>query len=269
VWGVPMSNPILDGLSLVDAFGQALLALNLVCLLAALGAHAFLRSRYRALANDLDNHPEPKARFDHPVLNRIVQEAEDDTRRSSEPNTQAIIEDRVQSDLRAWLVLERFVRAATALVLIIGLLGTFYGLTVSIGRLVHLVAADAGTTGDVTQALTRGLTQSLSGMAAAFSNSLVGVASAVVLSIASVVNNVTDQRTGLMLRIETTLARRLPRPAASSADVGPFVASFADAVHRLEGAVARFDEALGGLTAAARDVRELQLVVSLKPGGSR
>jgi hypothetical protein len=263
-----MANAILDGLSLVDSFGQALLALNVVCLLAALVAHVFLRARYRALARDLDNHPEPKARFDHAVLNRIVQEAEDDARRSSEPNTQAIIEDRVQSDLRGWLVLERFVRGATALVLIIGLLGTFYGLTVAIGRLVHLVAADAGTTGDVAQALTRGLTQSLSGMAAAFSNSLVGVASAVVLSLAAVVNNVTDQRTGLMLRIETTLARRLPR-AAAPGDVGPFVASFADAVRRLEGAVARFDQALDGLTAAARDVRELQLVVSLKPGGSR
>jgi hypothetical protein len=263
-----MPNAILDGLSLVDSFGQALLVFNLLCLLAGLVAHVVLRSRYRALVVDLDNHPEPSARFDHPVLNRIVQDAEDDARRSPEPNTQAIIEDRVQSDLRGWLLLERFVRAATSLVLIIGLLGTFYGLTVSIGRLVHLVAADAGTTGDVAQALTRGLTQSLSGMAAAFSNSLVGVASAVVLSLAAIVNNVTDQRTGLMLRIETTLARRLPRRAAAG-DVGPSVASFADAVRRLEGAVTRFDEALGTLSAAARDVRELQLVVSIKPGGPR
>jgi hypothetical protein len=263
-----MSNAILDGLSLVDAFGQALLALNVLCLLAALAAHAFLRGRYRALGSDIDRHPERNARFDHAVLNRIAEEAEDDARRSSEPNTQAIIEDRLQSDLRGWLALERFVRAATGLVLVIGLLGTFYGLTVAIGRLVHLVAADAGTTADVAQALTRGLTQSLSGMAAAFSNSLVGVASAVVLSIAGIVNNVTDQRTALMLRIETTLARRLQR-AATPGDIGPFVASFADAVRRLEGVVARFDEALEGLGRTARDVRDLQLVVSIKPSGPR
>lgn len=262
-----MANSILDGLSLVDSFGQALLALNVVCLLAALAAHFFLRGFYRALGRDLDNHPEPKARFDHAVLNLIAQEAEDDARRSRDPNTQAIIEDRMQSDLRGWLVLERFVRAATALVLVIGLLGTFYGLTVAIGRLVHLVAADAGTTGDVAQALTRGLTQSLSGMAAAFSNSLVGVASAVLLSLAGVLNNVTDQRTGVMLRIETTLARRLPRAAASPGDLAPFVASFADAVRRLESAVARFDESLDTLSETARGARDLQLIVSVKPGG--
>ena len=199
-------------------------------------AHLFLRARYGALRKDLDDHPEPRACFDHPVLNRIVQEAEDDARRSRDANTQAIIEDAFHAELRAWLTLERFVRAATALVLIIGLLGTFYGLTVSIGRLVHLVAADAGT-GDVAQALTRGLTQSLSGMAAAFSNSLVGVASAVVLSVLGVVNNVTDQRTALMVRIETYLARRLPRTAATAGDIGLLVASFADAVGRLESTV--------------------------------
>jgi hypothetical protein len=75
-------------------------------------------------------------------------------RRSREPDLRAIVEDRFHSEFRPWLVLERFVRAAGALVLVFGLLGAFYGLTLSIGRLVQLVAADTGGAGDVAQALT-------------------------------------------------------------------------------------------------------------------
>jgi hypothetical protein len=68
------------------------------------------------------------------------------------------------------LLAERFVRAATGLVIILGLLGTFYGLTSSIGRLVQLVAGDTGGVSDITQGVTTELTQALSGMAvAAFS----------------------------------------------------------------------------------------------------
>ena len=50
---------------------------------------------------------------------------------------------RFQAELRPLLLAERFVRAATGLVIILGLLGTFYGLTLSIGKLVHLVAVTA------------------------------------------------------------------------------------------------------------------------------
>jgi hypothetical protein len=260
-----MPNAILDGLSLVDAVGTAVLVANAACLLLGIGVHAVLRARYAALRRDLDGLDDPRPRFRHRVLERIFGEAEEDARRAGEPNTQAIVEDAFQSDLRGLLLGERFLRAATGLALILGLLGTFYGLTLSIGRLVHLVSADPGTSGDVAQALTRGLTQGLSGMAAAFSNSLVGVVSAVVLSVLGVVNNVTDLRTGLMIRIETVLARKLPR--RTSRDGAASAASdFADAVRRLEGAVVRFESALQSFATKTNDLREVHLVVALKPG---
>jgi hypothetical protein len=197
------------------------------------------------------------------VLRRILRQAEDDARRSRERNTQAIVEEAFHEDLRGLLLAERFVRAATGLVLVLGLLGTFYGLTISIGKLVHLVAADASTGGDVAQALTHGLTQALSGMAAAFSNSLVGVASAVVLTLLGVVNNVTDRRTGLMIRIETYLDRVLP--AAAGNDIPTSVSGFGEAVRRLEGVVERFESALETFAARTNDLREVHLVVALKP----
>ena len=71
------------------------------------------------------------------------------------------------------------------------------------------MSADTGAVADVTQAVTHGLTDALAGMAVAFSNSLVGILSAVVLTVLGVLSNVTDRRTALMVQIETYLDRLL------------------------------------------------------------
>src|SRR6202012_1159758 len=102
---------------------------NVVALATGLAAHVFLRGRYRALEHDLDENNGPQPHFSHRVLNRIVRDARADAQRPQECNVQAIVENAFQSELRPLLLAERFVRAATGLVLVLGLLGTFYGLT--------------------------------------------------------------------------------------------------------------------------------------------
>jgi hypothetical protein len=264
-----MPNPILDGLSLVDTTGRTILATTVASLVAGIGAHLFLRARYASLERDLEkNAGERPPQFSHPTLGRIVRDAEEAARRSGERNTQAIIEERFQADLGSLLLAERFVRAATGLVIILGLLGTFYGLTLSIGKLVALVSADNGAAADVSQAVTHGLTQALAGMAVAFSNSLVGIVSAVVLTVLGVLSNVTDRRTALMVRIETYLDRLLPAPAPRRGESAS-VTAFAESVARLEETVARFEAALRGFAVRTKDLRELQLVVSLGPRDER
>ncbi len=62
-------------------------------------------------------------RFSHPVLNLITDRAKEAARASREPNTQAIIESHFHSELKALLLGERFVRAASGLVIILGLMG--------------------------------------------------------------------------------------------------------------------------------------------------
>jgi hypothetical protein len=260
-----MPNAILDGLSLVDSTGRLILAANVAALLAGLGAHAVLRARYAAIERDLERHAEPSPRFTEPVLDRIVRDVEARVSQSAEANTQAVIEDAFQSELKPLLVAERFVRAATGLVLVLGLLGTFYGLTLSIGKLAHLVSADTAAVGDVAQTLTYGLTQALAGMAVAFSNSLLGVAAAVVLTVLGVVNNVTDRRTALMVRVETFVDRLLPVRSAAPDDPRSAVAAFGEVVARLEATVARFDSALERVVASTKGLREVELVVALKP----
>lgn len=260
---VATSTPILDGLSFVDTTGRIILAATVVSLIAGISAHVVLRGRYAALDRDLaDNADAP--RFEHRVLNRIVDDAQRAARRSRDVNTQAIIEDGFHAELKPLLLAERFVRAATGLVIILGLLGTFYGLTLSIGKLVHLVTADSATVADVPSAVTHGLTQALEGMAVAFSNSLVGILSAVVLTILGFTWSVADRRTALMVRLETYLDARLPAPPRAAGDAG----TFAESVARLDGAVARFDAALRRFSADTKDLREIELVVALKPGGT-
>ena len=264
-----MPIPILDGLSLVDSVGRIILATTALSLFAGMAAHAFLHARYAALERDFRQNADPQPHFSHRVLGRIVREAEEAARRSGERNAQAIIEENFQTELRSLLLAERFVRAATGLVIILGLLGTFYGLTVSIGKLVHVVSSDTGAVADVTQAVTHGLTDALTGMAVAFSNSLAGILSAVVLTLLGVVSNVTDRRTALMIQLETYLDRVLPAPAVVRNDAAGAVAGFGESVARLEGAVARFEGALRHFAASTKDLREVHLVVGLKSGDGR
>jgi methyl-accepting chemotaxis protein len=259
-----MSNNVLDGLSLVDSTGRLILATTVGTLLLGIGANLFLRARYGRLEADLEENAVPRGRFSNEVLNAIARSAERAASCAPEPNTQAIVEDHFQSDLRPLLLAERFVRAATGLVIILGLLGTFYGLTSSIGRLVGLVAGEPGAVTDVTQGVTSGLTQALSGMAVAFSNSLVGILSAVLLTVLGVFSNPTDRRVALMVRIETYLDRLLSDPsftrgaatAIARNGLDRMVASFGESVERLEATVGRFDSALQAFSTSTRDFSE-------------
>jgi len=258
-----MSNTILDGLTLIDTNGRLILAATGASLFGAVAAHVFLRARYAGIERDLRRNGDPSPQFESPVLRRIVHDAERAVQRSGEASTQAIIEDDFQSELKSLLLAERFVRGATGLVLVLGLLGTFYGLTMSIGKLVGVLTGDSGAVVDVSQAITLGLTDALSGMAIAFSNSLLGVGAAVVLTALGILNNVTDQRTGLMVQIETYLDRTLPKSRPHDAPLGS-VGEFNSSVARLDTVVARLESAMLRFVTSTNDLRKVQLVVALK-----
>lgn len=249
-----MSTTILAGLSLIDSTGLAILAITLATLLLGIAANLWLRARYRGLERDLHGPGAADGGFTHSVLRNIVRDASEARRRGGDTNTQAIIEERWQSDLRSALLGERFVRSATGLVIILGLLGTFYGLTLSIGRIVQLVSSDSAAVSDITQGVSQGLSRALAGMAVAFSNSLVGVLSAVALTVVGVLASVADRRMELMVQIETYLDRALPPAGARAA--GTLPGGLSETVAQLDGAVARFEQALQTFATTTRDFRE-------------
>jgi hypothetical protein len=92
-------------------------------------------------------------------------------------------------------------------------------------------------------------------MAVAFSNSLVGVLSAVILTVVGILSNVSDHRNAVMVQIETYLGRALPRPAMLASAAGP-LAGFGEAMARLDTAVANFEAALQRFASTTGDFHE-------------
>lgn len=265
-------NALLGSLSLVDQSGQFIILAILLVLISALVANAVVRLKYRQLEVDLRDAV-PHQPFTANVLNRIFHDAQSAARaRGGDLEAQGIVEHRFGTELGGLLVAERFVKSAPGLVIVLGLVGTFYGLTLSIGRLASLVSADTSDVTAMTSALTSGLTQALAGMSVAFTTSLVGIAAAVLLTLLGVFFNVPDRRTGLMVHIENFIDRVLvPQftlagqggserisqlPAAPGTGIEQAVQGFAQCVARLESSVEKFDASLQTFAGSTRDFQQ-------------
>lgn len=272
-----MGDTMAKGLSLVDVSGFMIIGAILALLAAGVLLTFWLRRRYARLGEDVARQGHGAAGFEEPVLQRIAQKALDAQRRSAgDVNTQAIIEDEFSSGLALALTLERFLKSSTGLMIILGLVGTFYGLTLSIGKLVGLLSGDHLTdVADLTEGLTRGLTEALSGMSVAFSTSLVGIVSAIVMTLLGVFLNVSDRRAAVMTQIEAYIdnvllgAERAQGGAgavagqgggfSSDARIEQMVANFGQTVGRLEGVVQAFEGALTKFATSTRDFQEFNL----------
>ncbi len=274
-----MGDAMFKSLSLVDASGYFIIATIVVLLLLGIVCTLLLRRRYRRMEQELHTHPGLEVSFDSPVLNHIVRAAmEAQARTAGEINTQAIIDQHFQSELRRLLLGERFVKSVTGLLIILGLVGTFYGLTLSIGQLVTLLAGDAVANTDLAESLSQGLTQALSGMSVAFSTSLFGIAAAIVMTLIGVFFNVGDHRTAVMIQIENYIDNVLLAGAAlaqqgvagsrfAGARAGAVpderferaINGFGQSVSRLEGVVGEFHQALQSFSTSTREFGELNL----------
>lgn len=264
-----MSDSFLSNFALLDRSAYVVIAIIVLLLAAAIASTAGLRTRYRALSQELRRTVDGD--FRAPVLASIVRETMDALERgAAEVNTQAIVEHNFQTRLKGAMIAERFVKATTGLLIILGLVGTFYGLTLSIGRLVGLVSGDASGNADIAQGLTQGLTQALSGMSVAFTCSLFGIVSAIVMTLVGVFFNVTDSRVALMVEIESFLDNRLlhvqpGRPGMMPG--GGNAALLLDQVERglsgtvaqLQAAVGQFEAALHNFSSTTRDFREFNM----------
>jgi hypothetical protein len=269
-----MGTSFLSNLALLNVSGFVIIGAIVVLLSLAVLLTLSIRARYAAIARDL-RRGQDAANFKSRVLQRIAQDALDSLRSgSSEVNTQAIVEQALQTELSGLLVGERFVKAAAGLVIIMGLVGTFYGLSTSIGQLTALLSGDTPKGLEVTTALTQGLTETLAGMSVAFTSSLFGIVSAVLLTLLGVFFSIADRRLALMVQIESYLdntflagARAsLEERGASSRAGGASVRTdprlegmlhgFGESVSRLSGAVAAFETALAHFSSNTREFHE-------------
>lgn len=264
-----MQHGLLGSLSLVGTSGATIIGTTLFVLFMSIGLNLYIRARYAGLMRDIEDHRRADRPFSNRVLNRILEETrEARERHGRDANVQAIIEHQIQSELGGLLLGERFVRASIGLVIILGLVGTFTGLTLSVGQLVTMIAEDPARGIDVVDVVTGGLTHALGGMSVAFSASLFGIGSAIVLTVFGILSNVTDRRTAFMVAIEAHFDRVLPptdnsvgAAAASSESehLAQVVSDFGNAVAGLESSVMQFNAALQSFAGTTRDFKEFNL----------
>ena len=150
-----------------------------------------------------DRFTEP--RFRSALLRNIVSEFETawTAQKGIEVNTQAIIEKNFNARIKSAIFMESCARHSVSVMIVLGLLGTFIGLTISVQSLVLLFRGY-----DVTELLSSvesGLLSALSGMSTAFTTSLFGIACSVVVTVMNVFVNPGQTRENLMTGIEEYL----------------------------------------------------------------
>ncbi|MCL2164346.1 MAG: MotA/TolQ/ExbB proton channel family protein [Oscillospiraceae bacterium] len=179
-----------------------------------------LRIRFGAISKDLDANAatgQDGSSFDQMILMNIVTEFSFAcTDQPENVNTQAIIEDHFNRELKWTLTAERFVKHSTSMMIVLGLLGTFMGLTISVQSLVLLFRDNDASV--ILQSVESGLISALVGMSTAFSTSLFGVACSLFVTILNVLFNIENLREKVMVSIEkyldNSVAKKINRTVA-------------------------------------------------------
>ncbi|WDV46050.1 MotA/TolQ/ExbB proton channel family protein [Clostridiaceae bacterium M8S5] len=190
----------------LNPFAISIIAIIMIILIIAVVASIRIKGKYRKIGKELKKIKEGNESSDV-LLNRIINDYKQSASRNIEQvNTQAIIEKNFSASLAKTYFAERFVKTSISLMIILGLLGTFYGLTLSIGRLVELLTD--GSNIDMlssTDSVVSGLLNSVKGMSVAFVTSLFGIGSAIIMTILKIGFDVEGEKVAMMVDVEEYL----------------------------------------------------------------
>jgi methyl-accepting chemotaxis protein len=205
--GFFMFNQFIDTIFGLNSVGLIIVALIITLLTLAFTINIFLVAGYNKILKDLKITANREGRlFEHQLLNRIVSDyTKASKEHSGEVNTQALIEKHFDGELRISQLGERFVKTSVSLMIILGLVGTFFGLTMSIGQLVTLLAEDVENALSIDASITTSLISAMSGMSVAFVTSLFGISASIVMTIFNLFFNSTQRRLNLMVNVEEYL----------------------------------------------------------------
>ncbi|WP_165916320.1 MotA/TolQ/ExbB proton channel family protein [Marinisporobacter balticus] len=170
-------------------------------------ATVVIRKKYMNIREDLlDAQNRENSKYDYKVLNLIIEDYKRAAKGNQEVNTQAIIERNFNSELSRLNLGERFIKNAVSLMIILGLLGTFYGLTLSIGKLVEMLSASGNVDMlNSMESIVSGLMNSVKGMSVAFVTSLFGIAGSIIFTILNIIYDVETEREAVMIVLEEYL----------------------------------------------------------------
>jgi len=193
--------------------GLGYTAYSIICAIAIVFTVSFftmlrVKGKYCRLQKDLNS---AELRKDSKFKNKVLSDIVEDYRIISmtargEVNTQAIVEKNFHTRFKSLGLGERFVKNSVSLMVVLGLMGTFYGLTLSVGRLVDLLSTGENSELLVSMdSIIAGLISSVKGMSVAFSTSLAGVGGSLTITAMGIITNIEEARQGLMVQLENYL----------------------------------------------------------------
>ncbi|MBR2902023.1 MAG: hypothetical protein IKC38_02245 [Clostridia bacterium] len=123
-------------------------------------------------------------------------------------NTSVLVDKCIQKDLRGLLSGERFIKSAGSAMIILGLMGTFLGLTQSVGSISGFFQTGEDIS-SIFQNAGEGIMEALSGMGTAFTTSLVGVFCSIIVTISGVASRAEEARLSMITELEDYLDNTL------------------------------------------------------------
>ncbi|TYQ16510.1 UNVERIFIED_CONTAM: hypothetical protein Cloal_3054 [Acetivibrio alkalicellulosi] len=195
----------------LNPLGVAIIFLIVAIFVFSFIINLIVRKKYISIQDDLEKtEREENERFKNDLLNKIV-EAYKKTAlvNYNEVNTQAIIENCFNTKLRTLLVCERFVKYTVSILITLGLLGTFFGLTLAVTELVDvfktIMESDEISDPTFSTGFLNDLIPSVYSMAVAFTTSLFGIACSIAFTVVTIAYSSEEARQSLMVRIEEYL----------------------------------------------------------------
>lgn len=176
----------------------ALVIIGIIIFLLLMDLYASNRVRlsYKELTRDVNNTDNQETGVFQNVINNAIKEEfnRSNEKNIKEVNTIAIIEKNIFSELKGTLTWERFIKRSSSLMIVLGLVGTFFGLTLSIAELVDLLSNSGEALANNGQSITTGLLSSIRGMSVAFVTSLFGISASIIVTITNVLFGAQEAR---------------------------------------------------------------------------
>ena len=186
-----------------------------------------IRRKYTTLIHDFES-PENRVNgvFAEKALNKMVDDYHKAVENNVEEiNTPVIVEKHMAHSFKGYAMAERIASRSVSLMVILGLLGTFYGLTLSIGEIVTLLASTKGSLVNDMTPIIDGLMSSLQGMSVAFVTSLCGIGGSIIVTLINMAFSIQATKEHVFVCAEEYLDHYVGRKrgavgAAATVDLG-------------------------------------------------
>ncbi len=187
---------MIDLILKMNVVGVGIIAVIVIVFILALIAMSNIKRTYAKITSDItteDNRQ--KQVFSNRINNDLTADFKQAIKlRVTDINTPAIVDKQLNAHLSKTHLQERFVSKAPGMMIVLGIVGTFFGLTLSIAELVDLLSnSPEATLGEVTN-ITTGLLNAINGMAVAFITSLFGIGASILFNAASIFTGLSESK---------------------------------------------------------------------------